>query len=148
MARESTSAWAACGSVASEPLPGIGSDRTFGVVFATAFTVLALVPLLRGGAPRWWALAAAGVILAAALLRPGWLAPVNRVWFRVGRLLHRIVSQIILALLYYAVVTPTGLVIRALGRDPLRLRRDPRAKSYWIPRDPPGPEPATMRDQF
>ena len=148
MVRESRSAWAACGSTALEPPPEIGSDRSFGVVFAAAFTVIALIPLLRGGAPRWWSLAVAGGWLAAALLKPEWLAAGNRIWFRVRTLLHAIVSHVVLALLYYAVVTPTGLIVRALGRDPLRLRRDPQAVSYWIRRDPPGPEPAAMRDQF
>lgn len=83
-----------------------------------------------------------------ALVRAAWLAPLNRLWFRFGLLLQRIAHPVVLAIIYFAVVTPTGLVLRALGKDPLRLRRDPDAATYWIRRDPPGPEPESMTRQF
>ncbi len=125
-----------------------GSNRGFGVVFAVVFTVIGLFPLLDGAPPRAWSLAVAGIVLTAALVKADLLAPLNRIWFRFGLLLHGIVSPIILAVIYYAVVTPTGLVLRAMGKDPLRLRRDPNAGSYWIHRDPPGPVPKSMENQF
>ena len=125
-----------------------GSDRAFGLVFTVVFAAFGLWPWLDGRPPRGWSLVVAGVLLAAAFVRPGWLAPFNQVWFRFGLLLHRIVSPIVLAVVYYAVVTPTGLVMRALGKDPLRLRLDPNAESYWLRRDPPGPEPESMKNQF
>ncbi len=127
--------------------PG-GSDRGFGIVFAVVFTGVGGWPLLGGEPPRWWALAVAGVVLVTALVRADWLAPFNRVWTRVGLVLAHLVNPVVLAVIYVAVVTPTGLVMRALGKDPLRLRRDPRAASYWIHRDPPGPEPESMANQF
>ena len=126
----------------------IGSDRVFGIVFAVVFTAIGLFPLLRGASPRGWSLAVAGGFLAVALVKPTWLAPLNTLWFRFGLLLQRVVHPIVLAVIYFAVVTPTGLVMRALGKDPLRLRFDPDATSYWIPRDPPGPEPESMKHQF
>lgn len=130
-----------------EPAAG-GSDRGFGFVMAGVFTVIGLFPLLDGGAPRLWALAVAGAALAAALVKAELLAPLHRVWFKLGLLLHRIVSPVVLALLFYGVVTPTGLILRVLGKDPLRLRFDRGAASYWIPRDPPGPDAESMKNQF
>ena len=126
----------------------IGSDRGFGIVFAFVFTAIGLFPLLRGASPRGWSLAVAGGFLAVALVKPTWLAPLNTLWFRFGLLLQRVVHPIVLAVIYFAVVTPTGLIMRALGKDPLRLRFDPDAASYWILRDPPGPEPESMKQQF
>ena len=124
------------------------SDRGFGIVFAVVSAAFGLFPLLGGEPPRGWLLALAGVLLAVAFLGPKWLAPFNRVWFELGRLLHRIVSPVVMAVIYFAVVTPTGLVMRALGKDPLRLESDPEAESYWIHRDPPGPERESMTNQF
>lgn len=130
-------------------VPATGSShRSFGIVFAVGLTLVGLFPLLGGGTPRGWALAVAGVVLATALLKPAWLAPFNQVWLRCGQGLQRIVHPVVMGVIYFAVVTPTGLVLRALGKDPLRLRRDPNAGSYWIHRDPPGPEPESMKNQF
>ena len=112
------------------------------------FVVIGLFPLLGGGPPRGWAFGVAGAFLAVALVRPAWLAPFNRAWFKFGLLLQRVVNPLVMAVIYFAVVTPTGLVMRALGKDPLRLRYDPDAESYWIHRDPPGPERESMKNQF
>jgi hypothetical protein len=86
--------------------------------------------------------------LAAALLYPAALNPLNRAWLKFGLLLHKVVNPIVMGLLFYGTVLPTGLVFRALGKDILRLRRQPEADSYWIVRQPPGPAPETMKDQF
>jgi hypothetical protein len=67
---------------------------------------------------------------------------------RLGMLLHRIVSPIALGIMFFLVITPMGLLMRALGKDPLRLRLRPDEGSYWIDRRPPGPAPETMKDQF
>ena len=130
-----------------EPVEG-GSDRGFGVVFAFVFVAIGLFPLLDGGPPRVWALGGAAAFLAAAFVRPVLLAPFNRVWFKFGLLLQRVVSPLIMAVIYFAVATPTGFVMRTLGKDPLRLKYDSDADSYWIHRDPPGPERESMRNQF
>ena len=130
-----------------EPVEG-GSERGFGIVFAFVFVAIGLFPLLDDGPPRAWALGVAGAFVVAALVRPAWLAPLNRVWFKLGLLLQRVVNPLVMAVIYFAVVTPTGLVMRALGKDPLRLKYDPDAESYWIHRDPPGPERESMKNQF
>ena len=134
--------------LAQDETVAIGSDRGFGIVFAVVFTAIGLFPLILGEPPRGWSLAVAGAFLAVSLVKPAWLAPLNTLWFRFGLLLQRVVHPIVLAVIYFAVVTPTGLIMRALGKDPLRLRFDPDATSYWIPRDPPGPEPESMKNQF
>jgi hypothetical protein len=88
------------------------------------------------------------VFLAVAFLWPAALKPLNRLWFKFGLLLHAVVSPLVMGLLFYVAVWPTGLVMRALGRDLLRLKREPDSDSYWIVRRPPGPAPETMKDQF
>ena len=125
------------------------SDRGFGLVFAAVFAIVALWPLTgEDGAIRLWSVAIAAAFLAIALLRPRLLAPLNGVWTRFGLLLHRVVNPIVMAVLFYLTVTPTALIMSALGKDLLRLKRDPAAKSYWIERKPPGPAPDTMSNQF
>jgi hypothetical protein len=125
-----------------------GSDRTFGFVFTGAFVVLGVLPVAFGGSLRLWSLVAAAVFLAAALLAPASLAPLNRVWMRLGIVLNRIVNPIVLAIMFFGVVTPTGLLMRLFGRAPLRLRYEPDAPSYWVRRTPPGPPPQSLERQF
>jgi hypothetical protein len=125
-----------------------GSSRAFGVVFAAVFGIIALWPVLWGGAARWWAAAIAGIFVALALIAPQLLSPLNRAWFRVGLALQRVVNPIIMAIIYYGTVAPVGMILRARGKDLLRLKRDPIARSYWIERDPPGPPRGSMTKQF
>ena len=124
------------------------SDRSFGVVFTVVFLIIGLWPLLSGATPRLWALAVAAGFLAAALIRPSVLAPLNRLWTKFGLLLHKITNPIIMGLVFFLAVTPTALIMMALGKDPLRRKIDKNATSYWIRRDPPGPAPESMKNQF
>ncbi len=124
------------------------SDRAFGWVFAAFFTLIALWPLWRGETPRWWAAGLAAVFALIVLLRPGVLAPLNRQWTRLGVLLGKVVSPVALGLLFYGVIAPLGIVMRLAGKDPLRLKFDRAAASYWISREPPGPKPDSMSNQF
>jgi hypothetical protein len=125
-----------------------GSERTFGLVFAAFFLIIACLPLARGNPVRGWAIVVAAVSLATALLRPSLLAPLNRLWTWVGLLLHRVVSPLVLGALFFLVVTPVGLLMRARGKDPLDLRLDRASDSYCIERRPPGPTSDSMRNQF
>jgi hypothetical protein len=127
---------------------GPGSERSFAFVFAAVFAIIGCWPLLSGAALRLWSLLLAAAFLLAGLLAPALLAPLNRLWFRFGLLLGRIVSPVVMAFLFYATVLPTGLVMRLLGKDILRLKFDPRAASYWIAREPPGPAPDSFKQQF
>jgi hypothetical protein len=124
------------------------SNRTFGIVFAVVFTIIGLLPLVLGGGVRLWALAVAAAFLGVALIAPAVLAPLNRLWLKFGMLLHRVVNPIVLGIMFFAVITPIGLLMRLFGKDPLRLKFDGAVQSYWIPRDPPGPAPESLKDQF
>ena len=126
----------------------VGSNRSFGIVFSVLFAFLGLGPLLRGRPPRGWALVVAAVFLVAALALPRMLEPLHRVWLRFGLVLHTLISPVIMGLVFYTTVTPIGLVRRLLGQDPLGLRFDSGAVTYWIERHPPGPAPDTMPRQF
>ncbi len=124
------------------------SNRGFGWVFTVVFLVIALWPLFSGHTLRWWSLIVSGVFLLITLKAPALLALPNRLWLRVGLLLNRIISPVVLAFLFYVVVTPMGVLMRMFGKDNLRLRRDAALGSYWIRRDPPGPRPDSLPHQF
>ncbi len=124
------------------------TDRSFGLTFAAVFTVIAALPLLHGRAPRWWVLIPAVVMVALALTRPAILAPFNRWWARFGQILHKIVNPLILGLMFFLIITPIGLLMRVLGKRSMRTGPEPGAASYWVLREPPGPDPKSMRRQF
>ena len=124
------------------------SDRGFGLVIAAFFLLMGLWPLVHAEPVRWWAVALGVVFAIAALTWTVALAPLNKLWTKLGVFLYRVVSPLVLGLLFYATVTPIALLMRVLGKDPLRLRRDPDAASYWIVRTPPGPPPKSMKNQF
>jgi hypothetical protein len=125
-----------------------GSDRSFGLVMAAALAAVTALNAWHSGRLWPWTGGLAALLLAAALQRPAVLHPLNLVWLKFGLLLHRVVNPVLMALIFYGTVLPTGLVMRMMGKDPLRLKRQPGADSYWIVRKPPGPSPETMRDQF
>jgi hypothetical protein len=118
------------------------------VVFAVVFLLIAARPLLSGAGPRWWSVGVSAAFAAVALLSPGLLAPLNRQWIKLGLLLGKVVSPIALGVLFFGIVSPIGAVIRLTGGDPLRLKRNAAAKSYWLPREPPGPPPDSMINQY
>ena len=128
--------------------PRAGGDRAFGFVFAVVLLVLGLLPLRHGGPVRTGVLAAAALILLAALLRPSLLHGPNLLWMKAGGVLHRIVNPVVTAAIFYGVFTPSGMLLRLSGKDPLRLKYDPAAGSYWLPRQPPGPGGRTMSNQY
>ena len=122
----------------------LGSERNFGLVFAAVFALIGFLPLTHGGAVRWWSVAITAAFLVFAFLVPRALRPLNLLWFRFGLLLHAIVNPLIMLLLYYGAFVPTGLVVRAFGKDLLRLKWDNAAQTYWIMREPAAP----MTKQF
>ena len=126
----------------------IGSDRNFGVVMAVAFALLGGISFWRdsGAWPYLWGVSA--VFAVPTVLAPHILHPANRLWHAFGLLLGRIVAPVVMAVMFFVVVTPIALVARFFGNDPLRLKMEPRSGSYWIRRDPPGPDPQSMRNQF
>ncbi len=124
------------------------SDRSFGIVFAVFFALVGIWPLYEGEVIRIWAIVVSVVFLLAAFIRPGVLAPLNRLWTKFGLLLHKFTNPIILGLIFFAVLTPFALATRVFGRDVLRLKLDPNLSTYWMEHVPSGPDSQSMKNQF
>jgi hypothetical protein len=111
------------------------APRSFGILVAVVLSAVALLPLWRGGQPRYWAGALSMLVLGVAIVRPAILGPANRVWLTIGVLLHRIVSPIVLAVVFFAAVTPFAVIARLVSPSlSRRMRPDPNRSTYWIPR--------------
>jgi len=123
------------------------SDRRFGLTMAGVCVVVGVAGLWRGRPlnPTVWAMAL--LFSAAALVRPQVLAPLNRAWARLGALLNRVVSPVVLGVVFFGLMTPYAVVLRLRGRDVLRRRLEPALDSYWIVRQD-SPSPDGFRRQF
>jgi hypothetical protein len=128
------------------PLP---SDRSFGLTFVVVFAIIAAWQAWAGRPAIAYTFSGLGTaILVVVLTRPGLLHGLNRAWMRFGALLHKVVNPIVLGGIYFLVFTPVALIMRLAGRDALRRKLDTQAKSYWINREPPGPPPDSLPNQF
>lgn len=125
-----------------------GSDRGFGLVFAGFFALVSVLSWYRDHRGWHYTLPLAVAFLVIAYTYPKVLAPLNRLWLKFGLLLYKVMNPLVLGLLFFVTITPIGLIMRAFGKDFLRLRMDRGAKSYWIEREPPGPPPQSMKNQF
>lgn len=132
----------------TQEAPPEASDRSVGFVFAAVFLIVGALPLLHLGQPRWWALCVAALFGLVALLKPVVLHPLSRVWLALGRLLHKIVSPVVMGAIFFLVVTPIGWIQRMIGRDILSLRRNRGAATYWVARDAQPPANDAMKRQF
>lgn len=128
--------------------PQMGSERAFGIVFAVVFLIIALFPLWDGGAVQLWPFGVSAAFLVVAFVFPKVLQPLNWVWFKFGMVLHAIMTPLIMGIIFFLVITPTGLIMRLFGKDILGIKLDPAAKSYWIEREPPGPDADSLKNQF
>jgi hypothetical protein len=135
-------------NLTSKEVPRGSSDRSVGIVFGAVFLIAAVLPLFTSGGIRVWAVITSAAFFLIAFVIPALLAPLNKIWTRFGLLLHRIVSPVVLGILFYLFVTPMGLIMRLMGKDFLRLRFDSSSRSYWIERNPPGPRPDSLNNQF
>jgi hypothetical protein len=126
----------------------MASERSFALVFAGFFAIVGCWPLIHGNALRLSALAIAAVFLVLGLWRPSVLRPLNVGWFKLSLLLAKIVTPIVMGLLYVTTIIPTSLVLRMRGKDLLRFAPQPGSNSYWIIRKLPGPEAGSMKRQF
>ena len=124
------------------------SNRSFGAVFSVFFGLVFAWRFWKGDDWAWLWLALAVLVLLVTVIASDWLTPFNRAWMRLGLLLNKIVSPVVLGVLFFGVITPTGILMRTLGRDPMRRGYEPHAKSYWIDRKPPGPVSDTLNRQF
>lgn len=126
----------------------IGSNRKFGLAFGFICAIFGAWPLLHHAGPRWLLIILSVAFFSLAALRPNWLSPLNLAWFKLGLVLNKIVSPIIMGVLFFGAVVPLGWYLRKRGEDLLRLQIRPEAESYWIERQPPGPARGTLTKQF
>ena len=125
------------------------SNRSFGLLFTIVFLLVAgyswFEQLTRAWVYFWLALS--GLFLLLTFMAPGILLPLNKAWYRLGLLMGKVVSPIVLGILFFIVITPVAIVTRLFGRDVL-LPRKRDVNSYWIERNPPGPQPESFKEQF
>jgi hypothetical protein len=120
------------------------SNRSFGILFFVVFLIISLWPLLKGNDLRIWSLIISILFLILGLLKSKFLTPLRRIWIKFGELLGKIISPIVLAIVFFTVVTPIGLFMKVLRKDLLNIKFT-NDKSYWIKRDKDiGP----MKNQF
>ena len=121
------------------------SNRNFGLVFFFAFLIIGLWPLLNEGPLKIWSIIIAIIFLILGLINSKLLTPLNKLWFKFGMFLGSIVSPIVMGIVFFLVVTPTGLIMKIMGKNLLNRKYDSKIKSYWMHRDK---NKTTMKQQF
>jgi hypothetical protein len=124
------------------------SNRSFGIVFAIVFLLIALFPLLNVDEIFIWSLVISAFFLISAFVYPSLLGLLNSVWLAFGNLLHRLISPIVLGGIFFLIISPFGIGMKIFSKDPLSRQIDPTKKSYWIYREPAGPTRESLKDQF
>ena len=122
----------------------ISSNRSFGIVFFIVFALIALYPLTYSGEIRIWFVIISLIFLVLGLLNSKILTPLNKLWFKFGIFLGKIISPLIMGIIFFLVVTPIGLIMRLLGKDLLNLKFN-KNQSYWIKKNEPK---SKMKNQF
>ena len=122
----------------------ISSNRSFGIVFFIVFLLIALYPLIKGNDLRIWSLVISFIFLALGLVNSKILTPLNRLWFKFGLLLGRFISPLVMGIIFFIVVTPTGIIMRLFKKDLLNLKYN-KKETYWINKS--GPK-SKMKNQF
>ena len=122
----------------------IGSNRSFGIVFSIVFLIIALYPLLNSDGIRIWSIILSSTFFIFGLLNSNILSPLNRIWFKFGIILGRIVSPIVMGLVFFLVVTPTSLILRLFKKDNLNLKKNDN-RTYWIDKSD---KKSKMKNQF
>ena len=122
----------------------VGSNRSFGIVFFVVFLLISLYPLINSENVRLWSLAVSCIFLILGILNSNLLSPLNKIWFKFGILLGRIISPIVMCIIFFLVVTPIAFIMRLLGKDLLNLKYSDN-QSYWIEKTNPK---SKMKNQF
>ena len=122
----------------------VGSNKSFGIVFFVFFLIIGLYPLINDDNIRIWSIVISIIFLLLGLINSQILTPLNILWFKFGMLLGRFVSPIVMGLVFFLVVTPTGLIMKLFNKDLLKLRKN-KNSSYWIKRPETKSE---MKNQF
>ena len=122
----------------------VGSNKSFGVVFFLVFLLISLYPLINDGNLRIWSFVISIIFLILGILNSKILSPLNKIWFKFGLLLGKIISPIVMGIIFFIVVTPTGLILRLFQKDVLNLKFN-NNNTYWIEKS--GPK-SKMKNQF
>lgn len=133
----------------SSPNPTLPSERSFGLLFFVVFLIAAAYFWHKDFSDSWAhaCIALSLVFLLAGLFAPALLRPLNKLWFQLGLLMGRVVSPIVLGILFFILITPIAILMRVFGRDELKLKKR-EVSSYWVERQPHGPAPESFKDQF
>ena len=123
----------------------ISSNRNFGLVFFIIFLIVSLWPLTYGGSIRIWLVIISMVFLILGLMNSKLLTPLNKLWFKFGMILGAIIAPIVMGIIFFLVVTPTGFIMNIVGKDLLQKKYDKKKGTYWIKRDK---SISTMKRQF
>jgi|TARA_B100001964_G_scaffold129088_1_gene142765 hypothetical protein len=123
----------------------ISSNRNFGLVFFFVFLIISTWPLTHDEPVRIWSGIISLVLLILGLMNSKLLTPLNKLWFKFGMLLAAIVAPVVMSVVFFLVITPTGLVMKIINKDLLNKKYDKRKKTYWIKRNIPV---GTMKRQF
>ena len=126
-------------------LTSASSNRSFGIVFFVFFLIVAFWPLKNGEDLRVWSLIISFIFLLLGLINSKILTPLNKLWFKLGIFLGNFISPIVMALVFFLVVTPTGVIMRLFGKNLLRINKMKNVKTYWIKIDKRN---SSMRNQF
>ena len=124
----------------------ISSNRSFGIVFFIVFILIAFYPLINQEEIRIWSVLISLLFLILGIINSKILTPLNKVWFKFGIFLGKIISPIVMGLIFFLVVTPIAFLMRLRGRDELRLKFQEKS-THWIKRDTPM-ETGSFKHQF
>ena len=122
----------------------LGSNRSFGIVFCIVFLIIAFYPIINGETARIWSIIVSLIFLLLGLINSKLLTPLNRVWFKFGLFIGKIISPLIMGIIFFLVVTPIGILMRILNKDLINLKFN-NNKSYWIEKTDPK---SKMKNQF
>ena len=122
----------------------LGSNRSFGIVFFLVFLIISLYPFINDGNLRIWFFIISIIFLILGILNSKILTPLNKIWFKFGLLLGKIISPVVMGTIFFIVVTPIGLILRLFQKDVLNLKFN-NNKTYWIEKN--GPK-SKMKNQF
>ena len=126
----------------------MGSERGFGIVFACVFIIIAVYPFFWGNPIRLWALTLSGLFAIIAFVNPSILRPLNLLWFKIGLLLGKIFTPVVMALLFVTTFVPVSIYLKIFGRDNMRLKIDKGEGTYWIIRSNIGNDNSNFKNQF
>ena len=122
----------------------ISSNRSFGILFSIVFAAIAFWPLLNLGEIRVWSVIVSSIFLLLGLINSKLLYPLNLIWVKFGELIGKIVAPLVMALIFFLILTPIGIFLRLIGKDLLNIKLN-NNKTYWIKRDK---KPGSMKRQF